>query len=288
MQVYINGEFFAKEDAKISVFDHGLLYGDGVFEGIRIYHNRVFRLDQHLKRLYRSAKYINLNIGKTLEEMTGIVLDTCRKNGLTDGYIRLVVTRGTGTLGLSPKSCPTATVIVIVDKLAIYPPEQYEKGLAVMTVSTRRNLVDALDPQLKTLNYLNNIMASIEATRSGFEEALMLNAEGYVAEASADNLFVIRGKKLMTPATFIGALPGITREAILEIAPELGLEPVETHLTLSDIYSADECFLTGTAAEVIAVSELDSRPIGTGKAGPITKQINERFRKLTRDEGTPF
>lgn len=288
MQIYINGEYYAKEDAKISVFDHGLLYGDGVFEGIRIYHNKVFRLEQHLKRLYRSAKYINLTIGKSIEEMTGIVVDTCRRNGLSDGYIRLVVTRGTGTLGLSPKSCPVATTIVIVDKLAIYPPEQYEKGLAVMTVSTRRNLVDALDPQLKTLNYLNNIMASIEASRSGFEEALMLNSEGFVAEASADNIFVIRGKRLLTPATYIGALPGITREAILEIAPEVGLEPVETHLTLSDIYNADECFLTGTAAEVIAVSEVDSRPIGTGKAGPITRTINERFRKLTRDEGTPF
>jgi branched-chain amino acid aminotransferase len=288
MQIYINGEFYEKEDAKISVFDHGLLYGDGVFEGIRIYHNKVFRLEQHIKRLYRSAKYINLTIGKSIEEMTGIVVDTCRRNGLSDGYIRLVVTRGTGTLGLSPKSCPVATTIVVVDKLAIYPPEQYEKGLAVMTVSTRRNLVDALDPQLKTLNYLNNIMASIEASRSGFEEALMLNSEGFVAEASADNIFVIRGKRLLTPATYIGALPGITREAILEIAPEVGLEPVETHLTLSDIYNADECFLTGTAAEVIAVSEVDSRPIGTGKAGPVTRLINERFRKLTRDEGTPF
>lgn len=288
MQVYVNGEYFEKENAKISVFDHGLLYGDGVFEGIRIYHSRVFRLEQHLKRLYRSAKYINLTIGKTMEEMTAIVLETCRKNGLTDGYIRLVVTRGTGSLGLSPKSCPVATIIAIVDKLAIYPPEQYEKGLAVMTVSTRRNIVDALDPQLKTLNYLNNIMASIEASRSGFEEALMLNSEGFVAEASADNIFVIQGKRLLTPATFIGALPGITREAILEIAPELGLEPVETHMTLADIYNAEECFLTGTAAEVIAVSEVDSRPIGTGKAGPVTKQINERFRKLTRDEGTPF
>ena len=288
MQIYINGEFFTKENATISVFDHGLLYGDGVFEGIRIYHNKVFRLEQHLKRLFRSAKYINLNIGKSMEEMSGIVVETCRRNGLSDGYIRLVVTRGTGTLGLSPKSCPVATLIAIVDKLSIYPPEQYEKGLAVMTVSTRRNLVDALDPQLKTLNYLNNILASIEASRSGFEEALMLNSEGFVAEASADNIFIIRDKRLLTPPTFVGALPGITREAILEIAPELGLQPVETHLTLSDIYNADECFLTGTAAEVIAVSEVDSRPIGTGKAGPITKQINERFRKLTRDEGTPF
>jgi branched-chain amino acid aminotransferase len=288
MQVYINGEYYAKEDAKISVFDHGLLYGDGVFEGIRIYHGRVFRLEQHLKRLYRSAKYINLTIGKTFEEMTEVVLETCRKNGLSDGYIRLVVTRGTGTLGLSPRSCPVATTVVIVDRLAIYPPEQYEKGLAVMTVSTRRNLVDALDPQLKTLNYLNNILASIEASRSGFEEALMLNSEGFVAEASADNIFIIRDKRLMTPPTFVGALPGITREAILEIAPELGLMPVETHMTLSDIYNADECFLTGTAAEVIAVSEVDSRPIGTGTAGPITRKINERFRKLTKDEGTAF
>jgi branched-chain amino acid aminotransferase len=288
MQIYINGQFYSKEDAKVSVFDHGLLYGDGVFEGIRIYHNRVFRLPQHLARLFRSARYINLDIGKTTEEVTEIVLETCRRNGLTDGYIRLVVTRGTGTLGLSPKSCPTPTIFAIVDKLSIYPAEYYEKGLAVLTVSTRRNIVDALDPQLKTLNYLNNILASIEARRSGFEEALMLNPQGYVAEASADNIFILRGKRLLTPATHLGALPGITREAILEIAPGLGLEPAEAHLTLSDIYNADECFLTGTAAEVVPVSEVDSRPIGDGHAGPITKRISERFQQLTQEEGTPF
>jgi branched-chain amino acid aminotransferase len=288
MQIYLNGEFYSREDAKVSVFDHGLLYGDGVFEGIRIYHQRVFRLEQHLARLFRSAKYINLDIGKTQDQMAEIVLETCRRNGLSDGYIRLVVTRGTGTLGLSPKSCPKPTLFAIVDKLSIYPPEYYERGLAMLTVSTRRNIVDALDPQLKTLNYLNNILASIEASRSGFEEALMLNAQGYVAEASADNLFIVRGSHLVTPATYLGALPGITRGAILEIAPDLGLETLEAPLTLSDIYNADECFLTGTAAEVITVSELDSRPIGSGKAGPVTKRISERFHQLTREEGTPF
>lgn len=288
MQIYINGEYFEKENAKVSVFDHGLLYGDGVFEGIRIYHRKVFRLTQHLARLFRSARYINLAIGKTPEEMTEIVLETCRRNGLDDGYIRLVVTRGAGTLGLSPKSCPKPTIFVIADKLAIYPPEYYEKGLALLTVSTRRNIIDALDPQLKTLNYLNNILASIEASRSGFEEALMLNKEGYVAEAAADNLFLIRGTRLITPATHLGALPGITREAILEIAPELGLSPSEGFITLSDVYNADECFLTGTAAEVIPVSEVDSRPIGSGKAGPMTKRIIERFRALTQAEGTGF
>lgn len=288
MQIYINGEYFEKENAKVSVFDHGLLYGDGVFEGIRIYHRKVFRLPQHLARLYRSARYINLAIGVEIEDMAEIVLETCRRNGLDDGYIRLVVTRGVGTLGLSPKSCPKPTILVIADKLAIYPPEHYEKGLALLTVSTRRNVVDALDPQLKTLNYLNNILASIEASRSGFEEALMLNKEGYVAEAAADNLFLIRGQRLITPATHLGALPGITREAILEIAPELGLAPSEGFITLSDVYNADECFLTGTAAEVIPVSEVDSRPIGTGKAGPMTQRIIERFHHLTREEGTPF
>lgn len=288
MQIYINGEFFAKEDAKISVFDHGLLYGDGVFEGIRIYHGKVFRLQQHLDRLYRSAKYINLEIGKSSEELAQIVLETCRRNVLHDGYIRFVVTRGTGSLGLSPKSCPKPTIIAIVDKLSIYPAEYYERGLALLTVSTRRNLVDALDPQLKTMNYLNNILASIEARRSGFEEALMLNAQGFVAEASADNVFIVVGKKLKTPATYLGALPGITRGAILELAPEMGLEPVETHLTLQDIYNADECFLTGTAAEVVPVSEVDSRPIGSGQAGPLTRRFMARFKELTEQEGTPF
>lgn len=288
MQIYINGEYYSKEDARISVFDHGLLYGDGVFEGIRIYHRRIFRLEQHLQRLYRSARYIKLEIGKSVDELATEVQETCRRNNLDAGYIRLIVTRGTGTLGLSPKSCPKPTVIIIVDKLSIYPPEHYEKGLAVLTVSTRRNIVDALDPQLKTLNYLNNILASIEASRSGFEEALMLNSQGFVAEASADNIFVIHGRRLSTPATYLGALPGITREAILEIAPQLGLEPCETHLTLADVYNADECFLTGTAAEVIPVSEVDGRPIGNGKAGPATRQIIGKFHQLTLDEGTPF
>ncbi|KXK36862.1 MAG: Branched-chain-amino-acid aminotransferase [bacterium] len=288
MQIYINGEYFSKEDARISVFDHGLLYGDGVFEGIRIYHKRVFRLERHLQRLYRSARYINLDIGITPEELSAAVLEVCRRNALSDGYIRLIVTRGTGTLGLSPKSCPKPTLIIIVDKLAIYSPEKYENGLKVLTVSTRRNIVDALDPQLKTLNYLNNILASIEAGRSDFDEALMLNSQGFVAEAAADNIFVIRDQRLSTPATYLGALPGITREAILEIAPQIGLETCETHLTLADIYNADECFLTGTAAEVIPVSKLDGRLIGTGKAGPVTKQIIEKFHQMTQAEGTPF
>ncbi len=288
MQIYIDGEFFAKEDAKISVFDHGLLYGDGIFEGIRIYHNKVFRLKQHLDRLYRSAKYINLDIGTPIEEMEKIVLETCKRNGLSDGYIRLNVTRGVGTLGLAPKSCPKASIICIVDKLAIYPKEFYERGLALLTVSTRRNLGSALDPQTKTMNYLNNILAKLEAERSGFEEALMLNAEGYVAEAAADNVFIIQGNKLSTPATFLGALPGITRAAVLEIAPEFDLECLETHITLPDVYGAEECFLTGTAAEVIPVVEVDGRKIGDGKPGSRTNRIIERFHRLTREEGAPF
>jgi len=288
MQIYLNGQFVSKDEAKVSVFDHGLLYGDGVFEGIRIYHNRVFRLDQHLARLERSAKYICLEIGKSREEMTGIVLETCRRNGLSDGYIRLVATRGTGTLGLRPNSCPKPTIFCIVDKLSIYPPEFYENGLSIMTVSTRRNRSDALDPQLKTLNYLNQILATIEAGRSGFEEALMLNSEGYVAEAAADNLFILSGRKLITPATHLGALPGITRGAVLDLAPGLGFEPVEAHVTLQEVYSADECFLTGTAAEVVPVIEVDSRRIGTGKPGPGTKKIREAFHALTRAEGTAF
>ena len=288
MQVYIDGEFYPKEEAKVSVFDHGLLYGDGVFEGIRIYHKKVFRLKQHLVRLYRSAKYINLDPGMTVEEMEKIVLESCRRNGLSDGYIRLIVTRGVGTLGLDPKKCPKASVICIVDSLAIYPKEYYERGLALLTVSTRRNIGSALDPQTKTMNYLNNILAKLEADRSGFEEALMLNAEGYVAEAAADNLFIISGKRLLTPATYLGALPGITRAAALEIAPEFGLETLETHITLPDVYDADECFLTGTAAEVIPVVEVDGRKIRDGKPGPKTKQLIDRFHQLTHEEGTPF
>lgn len=288
MLIYIDGEFHPKEEAKISVFDHGLLYGDGVFEGIRIYHNRVFRLQEHLDRLYRSAKYINLDPGVSPDEMRELTLETCRRNGLSDGYIRLIVTRGKGSLGLSPRSCPKATIICIVDKLAIYPQEFYERGLALLTVSTRRNLGSALDPQTKTLNYLNNILAKLEAERSGFEEALMLNPEGYIAEAAADNLFLIQGDRLLTPATFLGALPGITRSAVLEIAPEFGLRPIETHLTLPDVYGAEECFLTGTAAEVIPVIEVDGRKIADGKPGSRTRKLIERFHELTRQEGTEF
>jgi branched-chain amino acid aminotransferase len=284
----LNGEFVAKENARVSVFDHGLLYGDGVFEGIRIYNSRIFRLERHLARLYRSAKYIALDIGMSMKEMTDVVVETCRRNGPRDGYIRLVVTRGTGTLGLSPASCPKPTVFCIVDKLAIYPPEFYEKGLALLAVSTRRNLVEAVDPQVKTLNYLNQILATLEAKRSGFEEALMLNNRGYVAEAAADNIFLLKGKQLLTPATHLGALPGITREAVLELAPGLGLEPFEAHITLQEVYNADECFLTGTAAEVVPVIEVDGRAIGDGKPGPVTWKIIEAFRGLTREEGTGF
>lgn len=288
MQIYLDGQFFSREDAKVSVFDHGLLYGDGVFEGIRIYHNTVFRLEAHLARLYRSAKYIALDIGKTVEEMSEIVLETCRRNGISDGYIRLVVTRGAGSLGLRPTSCPKPTIFCIVDKLAIYPPEYYEKGLALLTVSTRRNRVDALDPQLKTLNYLNQILATIEAERSGFEEALMLNSEGYVAEASADNLFIVLGNRLVTPATHVGALPGITRAVVLELAGKFGMDTSETQITLQEVYNADECFLTGTAAEVCPVVEVDSRPIGDGKPGATTQRLMEAFRDLTQSEGTAF
>ena len=223
MQIYIDGEFYSKEDAKISVFDHGLLYGDGVFEGIRIYHGKVFRLRRHLERLYRSAKYIHLDPSVNIEKMQEIVLESCRRNELTDGYIRLIVTRGVGSLGLAPKSCPKASILCIVDKLAIYPKEYYERGLALLTVSTRRNIGAALDPQTKTMNYLNNILAKLEAERSGFEEALMLNADGYVAEAAADNLFIVQGDRLSTPATYLGALPGVTRGAVLEMAPQFGL-----------------------------------------------------------------
>jgi len=288
MEIYLDGEFVARENAKVSVFDHGLLYGDGVFEGIRIYHKRVFRLVEHLDRLFRSAKYIALDIGKTREEMEEIVLETCRRNGLSDGYIRLVVTRGVGTLGIRPSRCPKPTIFCIVEKFAVFPPEHYEKGLKMLTVSTRKNRIDALDPQLKTLNYLNSILATLEAERSGFEEALMLNSEGYVAEAAVENLFIVRGNRLLTPATSTGALPGITRAAVLELAAQFGCETAETQLTLQEVYNADECFLTGTAAEVCPVVEVDSRPIGDGKPGPTTQRLMEAFHDLTRSEGSAF
>ncbi|MEK7475807.1 MAG: branched-chain-amino-acid transaminase [Candidatus Coatesbacteria bacterium] len=287
MKIWLDGKLVEKEQAVVSVFDHGLLYGDGVFEGIRAYNGRVFRLDEHLDRLCDSARAIMLKMPLDQAGIKQAVLDTLRANGLKDAYIRLVVTRGTGDLGLDPRKCPKATMFVIADRISLYPEEAYTKGLTVATVSTRRNLPVALDPRIKSLNYLNNILAKIEANNYGVPEAIMLNAEGYVAECTGDNLFIVRGGRLLTPPTATGALEGITRATVLELARGLNIPSSEENFNQYEIYTAEECFLTGTAAELIPVVTVDTRPIGTGKPGPVTLKLIDAFRELTRREGTP-
>jgi branched-chain amino acid aminotransferase len=281
-RVYINGKLFDKDDAKVSVYDHGLLYGDGVFEGIRIYNGKVFRHDEHLTRLYESAKHIALEIPLAVGDLKKAVEDTVRANGLTEGYIRLVVTRGPGSLGLDPRGCKP-NVIVIADTISLYPRELYESGLKIVTASLIRNHPNALNPRIKSLNYLNNILAKIEAIRAGCLEALMLNHKGEVAECTGDNVFVIKHGAIRTPPTDAGILEGVTRNVVMELAREAGIPLVEATLTRHDIYAADECFLTGTAAEVIAVTECDGRTIGSGRQGPITKQLRDAFIRLTRE-----
>ena len=254
MDIYIDGEYFDKNNAKISVFDHGLLYGDGIFEGIRFYEGRVFKLKEHIQRLFISAKAILLEIEMTQDEMEEAVCETIRKNGLTDGYVRLLVTRGVGTLGLSPFACDKSTVIIIADSISLYPDQKYKEGLKLITCSTRRTAPAALSPSVKSLNYLNNVMAKVEAIFADAEEGLMLNEQGFVAECTGDNIFVVRDGKIKTPPSSAGALPGITREVIFDIAGNLGVAIEESQMTRYDIYAADECFLTGTAAEVTPVS----------------------------------
>ncbi len=288
MKVYIDGVLYPEAEAKISVFDHGLLYGDGIFEGIRFYNGRVFRLDEHLERLWDSAKAIRLTIPMTLEEMREATLETIRQNNLHDGYIRLLVTRGKGNLGLSPDRCPKASVIIIADKIQLYPQEKYEKGMVMVTCSTRRASPAALLPAVKSLNYLNNIMAKIEATHAGADEGLMLNEQGYVAECTGDNIFTVRRGTVYTPPVFAGALCGVTRNVVFEICHELGIPIREIEMTRYDVYTADECFLTGTAAEVIAAIELDTRVIGDGKPGVLTQRVIARFRELVGSTGTPI
>ncbi len=287
-QIYIDGKFCSEKDAKISVFDHGLLYGDGIFEGIRFYNGRVFRLEEHLERLWDSARSIMLEIPMSMPEMTEALLETIRKNGLRDGYIRLIVTRGVGNLGLNPVQCKRPSVIIIVATIALYPKEVYEKGLTVVTCATRRTNPSSLNPAVKSLNYLNNVMARIEANLAGADEGLMLNDEGNVAECTADNLFVIKHGQVFTPPIAAGALRGITRAVVFEIATELGIKVVEADITRHDIFVADECFLTGTAAELIPVVKADGRPIGNGKPGPISARMIARFRQITRETGTPI
>ena len=262
MKIYIDGQFYDKETAKISVFDHGLLYGDGVFEGIRFYNGRVFRLDEHMDRLYDSAKAICLEVGVEKPALTEAVLETIRQNELRDGYVRLVVTRGCGDLGLNPALCPRATVFIIASKITLYSPDKYENGLHVVTCATRRIPHGALSPMVKSLNYLNNVLAKIEAQQAGAGEGLMLNEQGYVAECTGDNVFVVRRGEIFTPPIFSGALAGVTRSVVFEMAAEMGIRITEPQMTRYDIYTADECFLTGTAAEVIPAVRLDNRIIG--------------------------
>jgi branched-chain amino acid aminotransferase len=281
-KVWINGELFDKADAKISVFDHGLLYGDGVFEGIRVYSGKVFRLREHMERLYESARHILLEIPLPREAITQAVLDTVKANAKQDGYIRLVVTRGSGSLGLDPGKCSNPQVIIIVDDISLYPAEFYEKGLEVITASIIRNHPNALNPRIKSLNYLNNILAKIEAVRAGCHEAIMLNHNGEVAECTGDNIFLVRRGILRTPHLVAGILEGVTRNAVIELARDVKILVQEMALTRHDVYSAEECFLTGTAAEVVPVVKCDGRPIGSAKPGPITRQLRERFHQLIR------
>jgi branched-chain amino acid aminotransferase len=288
LKIYIDGSFYDQAEAKISVFDHGLLYGDGVFEGIRFYQGRVFRLEDHMERLYDSARAIALQVPISAGEMIAATLETVRQNNLHDGYIRLIVTRGTGSLGLSPDSCRRASVIIIAASIALYPEELYEKGLTMITCATRRISPAALSPRIKSLNYLNNIMAKVEAQHAGAAEGVMLNDQGYVAECTGDNLFIVKHGRIWTPPLNAGLLNGITRTVVFDLARELNLPIGERELTVYDLYTAEECFLTGTAAEVIPAVELDRRPIGNGRPGPITLRLIAGFRDLTRSSGTPI
>ena len=286
MKIYLDGNYVPSEEAKVSVFDHGLLYGDGVFEGIRVYGGRIFRLDQHLDRIFNSAKAIMLQIPLTREQLVEACCETCRQNKLKDGYIRLVVTRGVGYLGLNPFRCKNPTVFIIADRIELYPEEVYRKGLKLITASTQRTNPSAMSPSIKSLNYLNNILAKIEAVNAGTFEAIMLNAQGHVAECTGDNIFIIRSSKLETPPVSAGALIGITRQVVIELAAKRKIAVSEPNLTRYDLTTADEVFLTGTAAEIVPVSSIDGRIIGSGRPGLLTLKLTEDFRKLTRSEGT--
>jgi branched-chain amino acid aminotransferase len=288
MKIFIDGKYLNERAAKISVFDHGLLYGDGIFEGIRAYNGRVFKLKEHIDRLFYSAKAILLEIPMSHTELVKATVETCRKNKLRDGYIRLVVTRGVGTLGLNPRSCKKPSVIIIAGKIQVYPPALYARGMDIVTVPTTRNLHSALNPAIKSLNYLNNILAKIEANNAGVEEAVMLNAEGFVAECTADNLFIIKNGELFTPPLSAGALYGITRQTVIELAQADDLKVSEPYLTRYDLFNADECFLTGTGAEIVPVVKIDGRIIGSGKPGALTRKLVEDYRALTKVSGEPI
>ena len=289
MKVYINGKFYDNNNAKISVFDHGLLYGDGVFEGIRAYNRLVFKLREHIDRLYESAHSIMLKVPLPREQLIKAVILTLKENNLKDAYIRLVVTRGEGDLGLDPRKCAGhATIIIIADRIAIYPEKVYRQGLEIVTVPTVRNLPEALNPQIKSLNYLNNILAKIEAINANCDEAIMLDSLGYVAECTGDNIFIVKHNELYTPPQCMGTLRGITRDAILELARKNKILVHEHVITRHEVYISDECFLTGTAAEIIPVVKVDGRVIGSGKPGKLTLSLTKKFRELTKKEGVRY
>jgi branched-chain amino acid aminotransferase len=289
MKIYINGKFYDKSQAKISVFDHGLLYGDGVFEGIRSYNRLVFKLKEHIERLFESAHTIMLKVPLTKEQMIKAVILTLKENNLKDAYIRLIVTRGEGDLGLDPRKCEgNATIIIITDKIALYPERFYKQGLEIITVPTIRNLPEALNPQIKSLNYLNNILAKIEAVNAGCDEAIMLDSLGYIAECTGDNIFIVKRNQLYTPPQCMGTLRGITRDTILEIARKDKI-PVHEHvLTRHELFISDECFLTGTAAEIVPVVKVDGRVIGSGKPDKLTLSLIKKFKELTKKEGAKY
>lgn len=288
MKIFIDSKYYDERNAKISVFDHGLLYGDGVFEGIRAYNGRVFKLKEHIDRLFCSAKSILLTMPMSHAALMRAVVETCKRNKIRDGYIRLVVTRGVGTLGLNPNRCKRGSVIVIADKIQLYAPEVYQRGMEIVTVPTTRNLHNAVNPAIKSLNYLNNILAKIEANNAGCEEAVMLNAEGFVSECTGDNIFIIKEGQLFTPPLSAGALYGITRRVVMEIAEESGYRVAEPNLTRHDLFNADECFLTGTGAEIVPIVKIDGRVIGDGKPGVITQKLVGQYHALTKVSGEPI
>jgi branched-chain amino acid aminotransferase len=288
LDIYVDGRFVAREDARVSVFDHGFLYGDGVFEGIRAYGGRIFRLKEHIDRLYQSARAIMLEIPLPPAEMAEVVRESCARNDIRDGYIRLIVSRGEGDLGLDPRKCPRPTVVCIADRIALFPPETYEKGIAVGAVSTRRTPTESLNARIKSLNYLNSILAKIESNLAGHAEALMMTQEGYVAEGPGENIFIVRGGRLLTPAPHLGILEGITRAAIMDLARGRGVPVAETVFTRHDVWTADEAFFCGTACEVMPITSCDGRRIGDGRPGPITRQLSLDFRALVAREGVPI
>jgi len=287
LQVWIDGQYYDKDNARISVWDHGLLYGDGIFEGIRAYRGRVFRLEEHLERLYRSARSVLIEIPMPLPEMAERVLDCVRRNHLVDAYIRLLVTRGVGDLGLDPRKCRRASVVIIADRISLYPPETYEAGLKLVFAGTRKNAVDALNARIKSMNYLNNILAKIEAIQAGVAEAVMLDRNGFVTECTSENIFIVRDGVLFTPTPVVGILEGITRGVVMEMARSRGTRVEEAFMTTHDLFMADECFVTGTGAEILPVVEISGRTIGDGRPGPVTRELLGAYRDMTRTEGTP-